>query len=127
MPAGPVIGPRYLAMENLLPFRFGSTCYLVARRGEWAFFLRVADGGKAGVHIDIDFTDREVPNVLNPQRFTFPISEGMTLEMERVDGTEESVTIWPDAVDGDVVTVGVDLPDGVTMEPFKDNDEPAAG
>ena len=113
-------------MERLLPFQFERTRYLVGRQGEWAFFLRVADGGTEGVHIDIDFTNREHPSILNPRRFTFPIGEGISLEMERVDGTEEAVTIWPDSLERNVVMVGLELPDGVMIQPFEDDDDEAA-
>lgn len=118
---------RYPAMEQLVPFNFGNTCQLVARRGEWAFFVRVADAGAEGVHLDIDFTDREVPSVLNPQRFTLPVGEGVCLEMERLDGSEEGVTIWAESVEGDRVMVGLDVPDGVTVEPFEDDSNSPAG
>ena len=121
------VNHSYPAVERLLPFNFGSTCQLVARRGEWAFFLRTADAGAEGVHLDIDFTDREVPRVLNPQRFTFPVGEGICLEMERLDGSEEGVTIWPESVEGDRVMIGLELPEGVTAEPFEDDDSSSAG
>jgi hypothetical protein len=112
-------------MERLLPFQFDSTCYLVVRQGEWAIFVRIADAGNDGIHFDIDFTDRTVANILNPQRFTFPVNEGMSLDMERVDGTEEEVVIWSDSMTGGIVTMGFELPEGVTITPF--DSEPATG
>ena len=104
-------------------FRIEKRPALRLRQGEWAFFLRVADAGADGVHVDDDFTDREIPNVLNPQRFTSPVSEGKALETEQLDGTEEAVSIWPDSLEGETVMVGIELPDGVTMQPFGGNDE----
>jgi hypothetical protein len=114
-------------MEHLIRFEIDATRYFVWRQGEWCFEAVV--GGVEGeiVNLDLEIPYREAPGIASLQRFPLTSEEGLCLEMERVTGGQDDVTVSVDAVHGSHVMLRFDLPEGVQLRPMGHDAEPAAG
>ena len=113
-------------MESFVEFAFDTTCYLIFRYDEWGFSLRVSDAGEGSVHLEFEFMHRELTTILSPRRATCALGDGVVVPLLRLDGTQEELEIWFEQVKPPGVLIGVELPEGVAMEPFEEGDSAIA-
>jgi hypothetical protein len=79
--------------------------------------IAAAEGN--AVHLDVDFMVS--PSILNPRRFTLTLEEGMCIELERRDGSEEDVTISLEELYESSGLLRLELPEGVQLESVEDS------
>ncbi len=114
-------------MEQLLDLEFDTTQHFVWREHEWGIFMSVSVREGGGVDLDVEFLNREMPVIATLRSFPLTLEKGACLEMERLDGSEDEVTISLEERDASGVVLRLQVPEGVQWELFKDDDDVPEG
>ena len=114
-------------MEHLVRFEIDATRYYVWRQGEWILEASVGSVEGETVNLDCEIPYRDLPSMAKLQRFPITSEEGLSLRMVRTAGGHDDINFSLDALEGSVVMLRFELPEGVQLMLMDDDGDAAAG